>query len=78
MIATPEANTVGVISRRLGIPTHRVNYIVRTRGIRPASRAGMAHIYNEADVERIASEARRIDEDRGIDRRQLAGRETGR
>jgi DNA-binding transcriptional MerR regulator len=58
------APTVGEISRRTGYAIHRIRYVIDSRGIRPASRAGVANVYSEADVQRIASELRRIDEDR--------------
>jgi hypothetical protein len=60
---------VGEIARRVGKPVHCVDYVIRTRNIRPVARAGNANIYTESDVVFIASELRRIDEDR-----QEAGR----
>ena len=64
MISLPSAPTIGEISRRTGYPIHRVRYVIESRGIRPASRAGIANVYTEADVQHIASELRRIDEER--------------
>ena len=61
----PKAPTVGEISRRLGEPLHRIEYIIRARTIQPASRAGHVRIFTEADVERIGSELRRIDAEKG-------------
>ena len=60
---TPDPNsmqTVGEIARRTGSHIHQVEYVVRAREIRPASRAGNARVFSETDVERIASELRRI------------------
>ena len=60
----PTALTIGEIARRLGHPPHRVEYVIDSRGIRPASRAGHIRVFTEADLSRIASELRRIDEER--------------
>ena len=53
--------TVGEIARRLGEPVHRIEYILRTRSIRPSGIAGNCRVYAEEDVERIAAELQRID-----------------
>jgi DNA-binding transcriptional MerR regulator len=57
--------TVGEIARRLDAPTHRIQYILRTRAIRPSGIAGNSRVYTEADVERIATELRAIEHRRG-------------
>ena len=57
--------TVGEIARRTGYPLHRVEYIIRARNIRPSGRAGNARVFTDADVDRIASELKRIDTERG-------------
>jgi DNA-binding transcriptional MerR regulator len=61
---TPCLPTVGVIADQLGESIHRIEYIIRARGIRPVGTAGNARVFAEADVERIASELRRIDFER--------------
>jgi hypothetical protein len=53
--------TVGEIARRLGEPVHRIEYVLRTRNIRPRAIAGNCRVYAEEDVERIATEMQRID-----------------
>ncbi len=53
--------TVGEIARRLGEPVHRVEYIIRARGIRPSGRAGNCRVFTDADVAYMAAELRRID-----------------
>jgi hypothetical protein len=53
--------TVGEIARRLSEPIHRVEYVLRTRGISPHGIAGNCRVYSEEDVERIAIELQRID-----------------
>jgi hypothetical protein len=53
--------TVGEIARRLGQPVHRVEYLIKARGIQPCGRAGNCRVFSEADVTRIAGELRRIE-----------------
>ncbi len=58
--------TVGEIGRRLGVCLHRIEYVLRTRRqLRPLGRAGNARVYSEGDLQFIAGELRRIDEERG-------------
>lgn len=64
-VQIPAAPTVGEIARRIGAPIHRVEYIIRARNIRPSAVAGNVRVFSEADVNRIASEIRRIDSQRG-------------
>ena len=59
--AAPSMPTIGEIARRLGVPTHRVEYIIRARGIRPCGRAGNARVFDEPGVEAIAAELERIE-----------------
>jgi hypothetical protein len=56
--------TVGEIARRLGQPVHRVEYVIRSRQIRPCGRAGNCRVFAEADVERIAADLQVIDQRR--------------
>jgi len=58
----PSIPTIGEIARRLGIPIHRVEYVIRARGIRPCGWAGNARVFSEEDVNRIAAEISRIQE----------------
>lgn len=60
----PSLPTIGAIASRLGESVHRVAYVIRSRGITPAGIAGNSRVFTEADVNRIASELRRIDEER--------------
>jgi hypothetical protein len=57
--------TVGEIARRLGKPLHRVEYILRTRDIRPTGMAGNCRVYSDSDVDRIATELQHIDARKG-------------
>jgi len=59
------APTIGEIARRLGVPVHRVEYVIRTRNLRPVARAGNLRVFSEADVAYVAGELRRMDADRG-------------
>ncbi len=61
----PYVPTVGEIARRLSEPVHRIEYVIRSRGIRPSGLAGVARVFTDSDVERIASELRRIDAEKG-------------
>ncbi len=56
----PSMPTVGQIARRLGVPSHRIEYVIRARGIQPCSWAGNARVFDEAAVEAIAGELERI------------------
>lgn len=58
--------TVGEIARRLGEPLHRIEYVIKSRRIRPAGVAGNLRVFTDADVIRIAGELRRIDDDREV------------
>jgi hypothetical protein len=60
-ISTTTLPTVGEIARRLGESLHRIEYVIRSRHIRPASRAGRVRIFAEADIAHIADELRLID-----------------
>jgi DNA-binding transcriptional MerR regulator len=60
-VASLSVPTVGEIARRLGVPVHRVEYLIRFRNIRPAGRAGNCRIYTEADVTQIATELQQIE-----------------
>jgi len=48
--------TVGEIARRTGRPIHKIEYIIRARGIKPARIAGNCRIFSEDDVRRITAE----------------------
>jgi len=63
-VIVPAAPTIGEIARRLGVAVHRVEYVIRTRNLRPAARAGNIRVFSETDVAYVASEVRRIDADR--------------
>lgn len=57
----PSMPTIGEIVRRLNVPTHRVEYIIRARNIKPCGWASNARVFDEAGVEAIAAELDRIE-----------------
>lgn len=56
--------TVARIAEHLGMPRHRVEYVIDTRDIRPIARAGIARIFAPADVSAIADALERMDAER--------------
>jgi hypothetical protein len=58
-------NTPGHIAARLGESIHRIDYIIRTRGIRPAAYAGRLRLFDRDGVARIRHELNAIDARRG-------------
>jgi len=59
-----KALTVGEIARRLKCPIHRVEYVIRSRSLRPHQRAGNARVFTESDVQFVAGVLERIDTER--------------
>ncbi len=58
----PKLRTPGVLAARLGVPLHRVLYILRTRlHIRPAARAGALRLYDAAALAMLRHESNAID-----------------
>ena len=67
MSSTIRVLTLGEICRRLPqYPQHRIEYVLKTRDVKPSCRAGNLRIYAEHDLAFIASELRRIDEERRV------------
>ncbi len=62
--------TIGEIARRIGVPTHRVEYVIRARRIQPRGWAGNARVFDEEAIESSAAELERIEtlepRDRGL------------
>jgi hypothetical protein len=59
--------TVGVIARRLDEPIHRIEYVIRSRQISRVSIAGNSRVFSEQQVEMIANELRRMEQERATD-----------
>jgi len=56
--------SIGEIANKLGVPIHRVRYIIDKRGIRPTGRIANVRTFAESDIQFIESELRRIAGDR--------------
>lgn len=60
--ATPEVLTSGRIASKLGVPLHRVLYVLATRKeIRPSARAGGVRLYDRHAMAMIRHELNGID-----------------
>lgn len=59
--SAPHLNTVGRIARRLGVPVHRVEYIIQSRAIAPVAFAGRLRLFDREAVARIRHELNTID-----------------
>ena len=58
----PRLITPGVMSRELGIPLHRVQYVLATRShINPAARAGILRLYDHKALAMVRHEINAID-----------------
>lgn len=64
MLVVKRLLTIGEIASKLGVPVHRVGYVIRTRAIAPAGRAGIARVFSDSDLSQIESELNRIESDR--------------
>ncbi|HZL33898.1 MAG TPA: hypothetical protein VFC78_01230 [Tepidisphaeraceae bacterium] len=56
--------TSGLIAKTSGKPQHKVEYVIKSRGIKPIARAASANIYSDADADRIVAELQKIDQQR--------------
>lgn len=56
--------TVARIAEHLGVPRHRIEYLIESRGVRPIAWAGHARVFAPADVNRVRVELERIERDR--------------
>lgn len=56
--------TIGEIARRTKAGIYQVEYVIRSRQLAPVAWAGNARVFSESDAELIASELRRIAEER--------------
>jgi hypothetical protein len=61
---------VGEIARRVGEPIHRVEYVIRSRGITPRGIAGNARVFSAEAVQRIEQELRIIQAARNAGRKR--------
>lgn len=52
---------ISSIAELHGYPPHRIEYVIRTRGIAPVFRAGNCRLFDQASVDRIVEEINRIE-----------------
>ena len=57
----PSLDTVGRIADKLGVPLHRITYIIASRGIEPSAFAGRLRLYDREAVAIIRHELNAID-----------------
>jgi hypothetical protein len=57
--AVGSPRTTGMIARELGVEIHCVLFLIRTRKIPPASRAGHYRMFDDAAVRRVSAELRK-------------------
>lgn len=50
---TAKAHTPSQVAEELGVPIHRVRYVLRSRAIRPAVVAGQVHVFTRCQVDQI-------------------------
>jgi len=50
-----QALTVGEIAKRLDWPIHRVDYLIRSRGMKPAMRVGNLRVFPDTIIDRLRS-----------------------
>jgi hypothetical protein len=66
--------TVGVIASRTHQPIHRIEYLIKSRGIAALAMAGNARVYSEDALEAIVQELHRIDSVRSAEAQATASR----
>jgi hypothetical protein len=60
----PPGRTIGQIAQDLGVPLHRVEFAIRSRGIEPSQRIARWRLWDDAGFERVKSTLARIESDR--------------
>ncbi len=48
--------TLGQIADRARLPIHRIDYFLRSRGIKPVARAGQLRVFGQAALDRVLAE----------------------
>jgi len=69
----PKLDTTGRIAGKLGVPLHRITYIIASRDIRPSAFAGRLRLYDREALAIIrhelnAIDARRCHQSEGVSR----------
>lgn len=57
--------TAGTMAERLGVPLHKIQYVLRSRNIKPVGKAGTLRVYSEAQVDEVAENLETINERKG-------------
>lgn len=60
MSDSPTIHSVGTLARLFRVPVHRIQYVIRSRGIAHVGMAGNVRLYDAAAAQWIGSELRRI------------------
>ena len=50
------ALTIGALAEQFHVPVHRMQYLIKSRHIRPVQRAGHFRIFDETAVKRLSQE----------------------
>ena len=61
-----ELQTTGDIAESLGVPHHRILYIIQTRKIEPATRVKHYRLFDQNAVETIEAELAQIADERPV------------
>lgn len=61
MILDEPLLTVGDISEELGLPPHKIRYVLKRCSFEPVQRAGIIKLYDRATADRIRHELARIE-----------------
>lgn len=51
--------SIGELVSELGVPLHRIQYLLRSRGLKPTARAGNAFVYGPDTLARLQAELER-------------------
>ena len=57
-MTTKKLLTVGELARQLGVPIHKVEYLLGSRKIKPTGRAGNLRVFDKSVLHRIQDEIR--------------------
>jgi hypothetical protein len=55
-MAARRALTIGQIAKQLDWPIHRVDYLIRSRGMKPAMRVGNLRVFSDTILDRLRNE----------------------
>lgn len=57
--------TAGTMAERLGVPIHKVQYVLRSRQIEPVGKAGVLRVYSEEQLAEVAANLDAINDRQG-------------